>query len=249
MDESRQRSAPVGYAAEYLTIWFLSICCRCIIHQTKRCVLYHFPIGIVASFWFLVSSCGLFLVLPRTNQKLETRKQIRGTKFFTRLLCAITFKDSFRAVAHRRICGTEKMVRINDDVDAGGGKFSFCNLRIGGGHHHERLVGRDLCAETFREGKNFIRCLALRRNQNAVRSSFKIGLATGDGIIFSRSCHKGLTTRNHHEIIRISMGTDPVDELTILPLTYNQIGQRQLPTRRAPNQSFATIHHQSIAFC
>ena len=41
-----KRSAPVGYAAEYLTLSFLSVCCRCIIHQTNHCALYHFSLSL-----------------------------------------------------------------------------------------------------------------------------------------------------------------------------------------------------------
>lgn len=82
------------------------------------------------------------------NQKLETRLR-RHANLILDLLCAFAFKDALGATAHRGAGGADELVRVDDDVDAGGGELAFRDLRIGGGHDHERLVGGDLRAETF----------------------------------------------------------------------------------------------------
>ena len=59
-------------------------------------------------------------------------------------------------VAALRERGAKKLVGVDDDVDAGGGKLVLRDLCVGRGHHDERLVDRHLSTEPLCKGEHFV---------------------------------------------------------------------------------------------
>ena len=126
----------------------------------------------------------------------------RHAEFGGGLLGALAGKDALGAGLHCRIGRAEKLVRVDDDVDADLREFVFGNLRVGRGDDDNRLVGGNLGAEALHEGDDFIRGLRLRVNHDAVRTRFAVCLATRDGVVLALTGDERLTTRDDHEVFR-----------------------------------------------